>query len=345
VAINNPTPKTRFTFYLPAYADEAARERVCELFARLFPHRPPEEIARALARPPLRFAITATPRHAARIRQDLLALGAPATADPDPESLLPNWEHPLPIELTPVTGPEDEAPRKLGSSEGLISGDEVVDTIRARLIRSRAGAQVREEARIEKEAEPAAPVFFWDAWVKAVFSPRAFFGSLRRPGGTFRALLFAATVGLLAGILSFPARSLSQMSAGTFDWTTLQERYLTDVFTEPLEVVLGTVISALLIHLGLRLFSGPRPFEVTVKVLAYTTAAAVFAAIPWVGAPIAGLIGLVLSVIGLVYAQRVRPMQAVGAIFFPALAAGAIILITVGTLTLGGLIILHRLAS
>jgi hypothetical protein len=79
--------------------------------------------------------------------------------------------------------------------------------------------------------------------------------------------------------------------------------------------------------------------------VAYTTAAGVFAAIPRAGSGIAALLALVLTLVGLSSAQRVRPIQAMGAVLFPVLLLGAILLITLGGLALGGFLVLETLRS
>jgi hypothetical protein len=117
------------------------------------------------------------------------------------------------------------------------------------------------------------------------------------------------------------------------------------IFVRPLAAVIGALVSAVLVHFGLRVFAGPRSFETTLKVVAYTSAAAVFAAIPWAGTSIAGFAGLVLTLVGLSSAQQVRPIQALGAVVFPALLVTGLLVLLVGSFVLGGLLILHRLAS
>ncbi len=328
--------KQRFTFRIASFANEESRERAGEHLAGIFPHRAPGEITRALARAPLSFSVTATPERAVRLAESLADLGAALSAEPDPRARLaasaqPEGE-PLPLPLEPIP---DGAIRAGGAEE---PETEAFEAMLARLSRSKAPPA----AKVEAEGPPA---FFWYAWVDTLFSPQRLFASLRAPGGTFRALLFAATLGFLAAVLAFPAQALNAMNRGTLDAGSLADRYLVTIFTQPLATVTGTILSAALVHLGLRLFSGPRPFEITLKVLSYATAAAVFAAIPGGGPSIATLIGIVLSVVGLTVAHRVRPGQAIGAIFFPALLVGGLLLLLAGAFLLGGLALLQGLST
>jgi hypothetical protein len=333
--VEGSADKHRFTFRIASFANEESRARAREHLAAIFPGRAPEEIGQALERTPLRFAVTATPERAARLAEGLAELGAAVSTEPDPRAMIAPPEEPLAIPLEALPD-EGTAPETVGPA---INPREAMRT------RPAHRAAVPAAVPPAEAAEEGPPAFFWYAWVDTLFSPQQLFASLRAPGGTLRALLFAATLGLLAAVLAFPARTLQAMESGALDVASLTDRYLFMIFTQPLFTVLGTITTAALVHLGLRLFSGPRPFEVTLKVLAYATAATVFAAIPKGGVAIAGLIGFVLSVAGLTIAQRVRTTQAIGAAFFPALLAGAILFLMVGALLFGGFTILHGLSS
>jgi hypothetical protein len=306
--VSHLNDKQRFTIRIARLSGEDARHRVQRYLASIFPQRPPDEIARVLDRLPLRFAVTAFPDRALRLIEGLCARGAEASAEPDPGALLATEERPLSIALEPLP---DSSERTQGAGES--------------------------------DQPQGPPAFFWNAWAQALFSPRAFFSSLREPGGTFQALLFTATLGLLAAVLSFPAATLRAMGAGTFGDEPLVDRYLHMIFVQPLATVIGALVSAVLLHFGLRVFAGPRAFETTLKVVAYTSAASVFAAIPRAGTSIAGFVGLVLTLVGLSSAQRVRPIQALGAVVFPALLVAGLLVLVIGSFVLGGLLILHQL--
>ena len=332
--------KQRFIFRIAAFANEESRARAGEHLAAVFPGRAPAEIGRALERTPLRFSLTATPSLAARLASSLAELGAALTAEPDPRVMVATAggtsQEPLEIPLEPV--PDDAPDEAPGFATAPSPVPDPMEVMRARL----AGRVSAPPAEAPPEGPPA---FFWYAWVDTLFSPLRLFASLRAPGGTFRALLFAATLGFFAAVLGFPAHALHAMQRGALDMNGLADRYLVAIFTKPLVTVVATILSAALVHGGLRLFSGPRPFEITLKVLAYTTAAAVFTAIPEGGPSIAAMMGLVLSVVGLTVAQRVRMGQAIGAILFPVLLAGGALILLLGVFLLGGLLLLRGLST
>ena len=331
-------PKHRFTFRIASFANEESRARTREHFAAIFPRRTPEEIGRTLERTPIRFSVNATAERAAGLLASLADLGAAVAVEPDPREMTEGdaetAEEPLALPLEPLPD-EAVAPGPPGPES------DPFEAMRARLARRRPPPP-GEAAPVEEEGAPA---FFWYAWVDTLFSPQRLFASLRNAGGTFRALLFAATLGFLAAVLGFPARALVAMERGALDVATLTDQYLFTIFTQPLFTVAGTLVSAAFVHLGLRLFGGPRPFEVTLKVLAYATAGTVFVAFPAGGPAIAALIGLVLAIAGITIAQRVRTAQAIGAIFFPVLLAGGLLFLMAGALLFGGLAILHGLSS
>jgi hypothetical protein len=354
--------KRAFTFEITGYASEESVPRVRSYLRSVFPEQTPEAIDRALERRPLRFRALATPERVERLQQALLSRGALATVSEDPIPAASPPERGAVPEGEPTGDPASEtaAPRERATApEPPPPPAETATEPFAPPAAAPEGAvthapggpppDATEEPPPTMKPDGAAPeetpLFFWNAWAAAVFSPRPFFRTLRAPGGTLRALLFAAVLGLLATVLSFPARTFGAFERGVMDEIRLTERYLTLIFTEPLATVIATCLIAWLLHLGLRFMAGPRPFEVTLKVVAYTTAAGVFAAIPRAGSGIAALLALVLTLVGLSSAQRVRPIQAIGAVLFPVLLLGGMLLATIGGLALGGFLILETLRS
>jgi hypothetical protein len=366
--VSDEREKRTFTIEITGYQDEEAVARVRDYLRSVFPERPPEAIDRAMERQPLRFRAQATPERAVRLQQALVSRGAlaillesgtpPASAETRPAEPVgtpapePAGEPPPPPETEPAREPAPAPPvetRAAPPAEEPSSPTAVSSGIVEAALDDHPLPDPREEppaAPPPNEFPPEeAPLFFWNAWAAAVFSPRRFFRTLHAPGGTVRALLFAAVLGLLAAVLSFPARTLGAFENGVIDKMGLTERYLILVFMEPLATVIATCFIAWLLHFGLRIMAGPRPFEVTLKVVAYTTAAGVFAAIPRAGSGIAALLALVLTLVGLSSAQRVRPIQAMGAVVFPVLFLAGVLLATLGGLALGGFLILEALRS
>jgi hypothetical protein len=356
--VSDKREKRTFTIEITGYQDEEAVARVRDYLRSVFPEQPPEAIDRAMELQPLRFRAQATPERAIRLQQALVSRGAlailtergapAASAETRPAEpgetppTEPASETAPPPETEPAHAPAPAPPVETPAAppaEGIVEVP----------LDGRPPPGLREEppaAPSPNDFPPEeTPLFFWNAWAAAVFSPRRFFRTLHAPGGTVRALLFAAVLGLLAAILSFPARTLGAFERGVTDKMGLTERYVTLVFTEPLATVIATCFIAWLLHFGLRIMAGPRPFEVTLKVVAYTTAAGVFAAIPRAGSGIAALLALVLTLIGLSSAQRVRPIQAIGAVVFPVLFLAGVLLAALGGLAVGGFLILEALRS
>ncbi|MFQ5458573.1 MAG: YIP1 family protein, partial [Myxococcota bacterium] len=340
------------------YAFESAQIEGDEAVARVrqhllwtFPDQSPENIDRALARRPVRFTTATTPENAGRLLLQLERMGArvmmtdlSAPAGDAPAGGAPEASAPEAVSEAPpapgaaVSLPPGALPEPAEVSRGAA-------TERPSAAPATFPGEPEEAGKAESAAEAGPPAFFWTAWTEAVFSPVTFFASLRAPGGTMQALLFAAVLGLLAMILSFPATMLALFDQGALERSELAERYLTELFTQPLVTVLAVCFTGWLFHLGLRIVAGHRPFDVTLKVVAYTTAAAVFAAIPKAGPLIASFLALLLTLIGLSSAQRISPIRALGAVVLPVLFLGGLVLLAAGSFMLGGYFILEALWS
>ncbi len=325
--MNETSNKRRFTFEIDHFEGEDRRARVKRLLLWTFPEQSREAVERLLSRCPARFSGIMTADTADRLRRQIQEMGARAelidspaapaapapSAKTDPAPSAPVEQAPAPVPPIPAAPVEQTpAPGRLA------------------------------EARAAEDQEGPSP-FFWKAWVQVLFSPRKFFASLHAPGGAFQALLFAAILGLLAGVLSFPARMLAGLDNGTVVRADLVERYLTMLFSQPSAAVVATCVSAWLFHMGIRFLAGPRPFDVTLKVVAYTSAAAVFAAIPKAGESIAAFVVFILTLVGLSSAQRITPIKALGAVLFPLLLLGFVLAMTFGGIALGSFIILEAL--
>ena len=341
--MSHSSDKQRFTIQIARLSGDDACDRVQRYLALIFPKRPPDEIARALDRLPLRFTVTTFPDRVARMIEGLTARGAEATSDPDPHAPAVAEERPLAITLEPL--PDTPAPPLPMAGVRTVGEDPLVARPKGQARRPFRGRPGEAGGAPASEALEGPPAFFWKAWTEALFSPQTFFSSLRTPGGTFQALLFTATFGILTAVLSFPAAALRAMEAGVIGKEPLVARYLHAIFVQPLAAVVGALVSAMLLHLGIRFFAGPRSFEITLKVVAYASAGAIFAAIPWAGTAIAGLVGLTLTLVGLSSAQRIRPIQALGAVIFPALLVTGLLVLMAGFFVLGGFLILHRFTS
>lgn len=100
----------------------------------------------------------------------------------------------------------------------------------------------------------------------------------------------------------------------------------------PVLLVVGSFISAAITHVCLMILGGARqPFETTFRVICYGYgAAAPFQIIPFCGAMIGGIWGLVLEIIGLSKAHEISTVKAVLAVVLPILlCCGGMLLIFV----------------
>ncbi|MDP3939183.1 MAG: Yip1 family protein [Deltaproteobacteria bacterium] len=357
--MNETSTKRRFTFEIDQFEGEDTRARVKRILLWTFPEQSREAVERLLSRRPARFSGVMTADNADRLRRQIQDIGARAELidlPAAPASGVPVEPVPAPVApppVQPMAPPPSEPVEQASAPENPSPEPQQIPSLaalRATIARDRldlSGEDLREAerlaaARAAEDQEGPSP-FFWTAWAQALFSPRKFFASLHAPGGAFQALLFAAVLGLLAGVLSFPARMLAGLENGTVERPDLAERYLTMVFSQPFAAVVATCVSAWLIHLGIRFLAGPRPFEVTLKVVAYTSAAAVFAAIPKAGESIAAFVVFLLTLVGLSSAQRISPIKALGAVFFPLLLLGFVLAMTLGGIAVGSFIILEAL--
>lgn len=372
--MSNTTHKHHYFFQITHLEGDEAIARLRRYLISVFPEQPTASIDRALQRLPVRFSAVATPERARRLHQSLVTLGAQATMTEDPrggitegseapqdepqEKEPPKTEAaggsadteetapPSPEEEPPRTGeapPPGEAPLP-GRADDSATPHPSLAELNTTLSQESVRASAKEESPVSPESEGAS-TFFWTTWVRVLFSPRRFFATLSEAGGTFTALMFAAVLGLLAAILSFPAETLRGYELGIVSENTLTESYLLAIFLEPFWTVVGACVAAYFFHMGVRVLTGPHPFEVTLKVVAYATAASVFAAIPKAGPPVGALLALMLTLIGLSSAHRIRPIQAIGAVIFPLVLIVTMALAMAGLFTFTSYIVLKTIGA
>jgi hypothetical protein len=86
----------------------------------------------------------------------------------------------------------------------------------------------------------------------------------------------------------------------------------------PIGIVIGLFVWTAILHVILLLLDGAgQGFEATFRALAFAQAPNVFAIVPLCGSAVAGVYGLVLTVIGLSEAQRIPVWKAVVAVLLP----------------------------
>lgn len=158
-----------------------------------------------------------------------------------------------------------------------------------------------------------------------LFEPAAAFSRMRLEGPLGDPLLFAilfGTVGTFFGLVWQSAFRTALGRLGGADFTQIALFNSFGVFVlllAPVFVLLWVAITTLLLHLGLLLFGGaPRPVDVTLRTVAYTSGATyLFAVLPICGGVLSFLWWLVVTAIGLREAQGVPGGRAVLAILAP----------------------------
>jgi len=198
------------------------------------------------------------------------------------------------------------------------------------------------------------PVNFIETWRRSVFEPGAFFADGPFDRAAVRPVLYYLLVSVLAAALSLTwGALLPTTQPGLVE--TLAEIMnvampdaaatagsigrLADFFLAPFWAVLYLVVSSLLLHVFvLVLVPGRRGLTATVRTVCYACGPGVFAIVPFIGGWVAGIWGVVLTVIGLREAHRTTTGRA----FAAWLLAAAV---PIAFLLLGFVLVIARLAS
>ena len=218
------------------------------------------------------------------------------------------------------------------------------------------GGESATDVNLPAWEDPAVPfpLNLVETWRRSVFEPGAFFadGPFDRPA--VRPILYYLLVSVLAATLSLTWGTLLPTGQpGVVE--TLAEIMnvalpeaadgagstgrLADFFLTPFWAVLYLIIASLVLHVFvLVLVPGRRSLTATVRTICYACGPGVFAIIPFVGGWVAGVWGVVLTVIGLREAHRTTTGRA----FAAWLLAAAL---PVALLMLGVLLVIARVAS
>ena len=198
------------------------------------------------------------------------------------------------------------------------------------------------------------PLNLVETWRRSVFEPGAFFAGGPFDRAAVRPVLYYLLVSVLAAALSLTwgtllptmQPGLVETLAGILnvalpdaaDGTGAAGR-LADFFLTPFWAVLYLVVASLLLHaFVLVLVPGRRSLTATVRTICYACGPGVFVIIPFIGGWVAGIWGVVLTVIGLREAHRTTTGRA----FAAWLLAAAL---PVAFLMLGILLVIVRVAS
>ncbi|MCY3599334.1 MAG: YIP1 family protein [Gemmatimonadetes bacterium] len=200
----------------------------------------------------------------------------------------------------------------------------------------------------------AFPLNFIETWRRSVFEPGAFFADGPFDRAAVRPVLYYLLVSVLAAALSLTwGALLPTTQPGLVE--TLAEIMnvalpdgsdtagyigrLADFFLAPFWAVLYLIIASLVLHVFvLMLVPGRRSLTATVRTICYACGPGVFAVVPFIGGWVAGIWGVVLTVIGLREAHRTTTGRA----FAAWLLAAAL---PIAFLLLGILLVIARVAS
>ncbi|MFC1494036.1 YIP1 family protein [Thermodesulfobacteriota bacterium] len=164
----------------------------------------------------------------------------------------------------------------------------------------------------------------WRTFRSVLFSPAAFFGGIREPGGLKDSIAFGILFGSIGAMFSIFWRFFL-MSEEFVDlingipWPiSLNQLFITFIIISPLIVLLMIFVTAVILHIFLFILRGANnDFEATIKVSAYINTVEIFCIVPYIG----GLIGLVwsivIAVIGLKKIHETSTLKALFAVLLP----------------------------
>ena len=182
-----------------------------------------------------------------------------------------------------------------------------------------------------------------------LLDPSQSFRTMRREGGLGRPLAFGIIGTLAGGIVTAIYQLLfSMMGAGFGGLEAVQEQAIIGLFSTgcfviviPLLTVLSMFVAAGIYHLMLLLLgAAARPFETTMRVVAYGTGStSLLNFVPICGGFIGVIWGIVVAIIGLAQAHEISTGKAAAAVLIPVVACCVLVAIfyaTVLALIFGG---------
>ncbi|MXW55583.1 MAG: hypothetical protein F4Z33_08920 [Gemmatimonadales bacterium] len=198
------------------------------------------------------------------------------------------------------------------------------------------------------------PLNLVETWRRSVFEPGAFFADGPFERAAVRPVLYYLVISVLAAALSLTWGALLPATQSGFvetlaeimnvavpdgTDTTGSVSRLADFFLAPFWAVLYLIIASLVLHVFvLLLVPGRRGLTATVRTICYACGPGVFAIVPFIGGWVAGIWGIVLTVIGLREAHRTTTGRA----FAAWLLAAAL---PIAFLLLGVVLVIARVAS
>jgi hypothetical protein len=167
---------------------------------------------------------------------------------------------------------------------------------------------------------------FGDTLQKSLFTPTKFFQGLSPVGEIGAAIYYAVIVGTLSAAVAMMWQYVSFSPADIVIVSSWQIPPLAGyvwaagLLIIPLLIVMVTIIRGLVLHLSLTVIGGGAgDLGATLKVVSYAASASAFNVFPFIGAPIAFLWRVALTVIGLREVHRITTVRAFVAWLLPVL--------------------------
>jgi hypothetical protein len=186
--------------------------------------------------------------------------------------------------------------------------------------------------------EPGPPFERFARTAQAVLlEPTRFFSTMRREGGLGPPIVFGVIGTLAGGIMAAVYQMLlSMLGAGFQSADAIRDQAFLSLFSTgcmviviPLITVLSMFIAAGIYHLMLVLLgAAQRPFETTMRVIAYGTGStSLLNFIPICGGFIGAIWSLIVAIIGLAQAHEISTGKAAAAVLIPFVVCCVLILI------------------
>ena len=172
----------------------------------------------------------------------------------------------------------------------------------------------------ENRSELGLPKALMETVKMVVTNPVAFYGSLSKDGDWTSPILYAIIIGWIGAVFNFIWSILMQSMvslplggrAGAAHMMMSGGFQLVFVIFAPVFVLIGIFIWAGLLHLaGMVLGDAEQGFEMTFKVVSYTTTTQLANIIPMCGGAIGAIWGLILVMVGLKEGHRTEPWKAI----------------------------------
>jgi hypothetical protein len=181
-----------------------------------------------------------------------------------------------------------------------------------------------------------------------LLEPTRFFSTMRREGGLGQPLVFGIIGTLAGGVIGAIYQMLLSMMGAGFRGGDAGAEVFAGLFSTgciivvlPVVTVLSMFIAAGIYHLMLMLLgAAARPFETTMRVIAYGTGStSLLNVIPICGGFIGALWGIVVAIIGLAQAHEISTGKAAAAVLIPFVACCVLLALfyaSIAAMILGG---------